>query len=232
LIPRRKIHDWPVERHLAPTLQQQFASEVVTHGNAQEPAVIAAVEAAYGFEARRVYAAAVLMEFPNLEEIESAAAESLTTFPYQPGLLYFREGEAILKALEQLSEVPDLIIVHGHGLAHPKFCGMACHVGVEFDIPTIGCARRLLAGNHRPLGEKRGTSQPLMIDGREVGRVYRSKDAVKPIYISPGYKCDLKYSVDIIVRCLRGYRFPEPLRRAHSLANRFKRSRERQDPER
>ena len=113
--------------------------------------------------------------------------------------------------------------VHGHGTAHPRRIGMACQIGLDFDLPTIGCARKLLSGAIRPVGETRGSSQPILLKGREVGLAYRSKDRVKPIFISPGYKCDLPFALDIIVKCLRGYRLPEPLRIAHLFANKYKR---------
>ena len=132
----------------------------------------------------------------------------------------------ILSALEKIKENPDIIIVHGHGYAHPGRCGMASLVGLAFDKPSIGCARRLLAGYHRPVDPRKGSQQPLILNSREVGIAYRSKENVKPIFISPGHKCNLAQARDIIVQNLRGFRMPEPLRLAHLYANKYKRHRE------
>ncbi|MFZ5981071.1 MAG: endonuclease V, partial [Candidatus Zixiibacteriota bacterium] len=169
------------------------------------------------------YAAVVVVDFPKLQEVERAYYFDKVEFPYHPGLFYYREGPVVSKALEQIKSRVDLMIVHGHGIAHPKRIGMASHLGLDFDIPTVGCARKNLTGTYRPVGDNKGCSQPIYIQGKEVGLAYRSKDKVKPIFISPGYKCDLTYAREIIVRCLRGYRLPEPLRLAHLLANKYKR---------
>jgi deoxyribonuclease V len=199
---------------------------VTLRGNLSEPKLIGAVDTAYGYGGEKLYASAVVMTFPDLEEVARMSQFCEVTFPYIPGLFYFREGPAIVDALAGLSVDPDVIIVHGHGIAHERSCGLATHVGLEFDIPTIGCSRRLLTGTHRPLGDAKGSSQPIIYRRKEVGKAIRSKEKVKPLYISPGNGCDLNYCVDIVTRCLRGYRLPEPLRLAHLLANKFKRYKE------
>jgi deoxyribonuclease V len=145
-------------------------------------------------------------------------------FPYHPGLLFYREGPVILEALGKLESDVNVLVLPSHGLAHPRRCGLACHVGLAFDRPAVGCARKILAGEYRPVELARGSFQPIRMRGQDVGVAYRSKDNVKPIFISPGHKCDLAFSRDIIVRCLRGFRFPEPLRVAHLLANKHKRN--------
>ena len=204
-------------------MQKEAASLVDLQGNNKEPELIAAVETAYGYGGENLYAAVVIVDFLKFQEVERAYYFDTVDFPYNPGLFYYREGPVISKALEQVESRPDLMIIHGHGIAHPKRIGMACHLGLDFNIPTIGCARKNLAGTYRPVGETRGNSQPIYLQGKEVGLAYRSKDRVKPIFISPGYKCDLAYAREIIVKCLRGYRLPEPLRMAHLLANKYKR---------
>ncbi|MEE8576674.1 MAG: endonuclease V [candidate division Zixibacteria bacterium] len=220
------LHDWPVTKQEAYDIQHDLAPKIIQHSNLNEPAVIAAVDTAYGFGGEKVYASAVLMSFPELEPLGRAAHWIEVDFPYIPGMFYFREGEVMIMALAKLEMEADLIIVHGHGTAHPRGCGIAGMIGLEFDRPSIGCARRLLIGTHRPVEEERGNSQPIQLRGREVGVALRTKDGVKPLFVSPGHLCDQEHSTDIIKRCLRGYRLPEPLRMAHALANRFKRMRE------
>ena len=207
-------------------LQKQVAREIKLHGNTTEPRTIAAVDTAHGFQGEYLYAAVAVLSFPKLEEVERAFCCEKIVFPYHPGLFYFREGPAIIGALSQLKSDPDLIVVHGHGAAHPRRCGMACHVGHFFGKPSIGCARRLLVGHHRPVADRKGSSQPITIGSSQVGIAYRTKDNVKPLFISPGHLCDLTYAQDILVRCLRGFRLPEPLRLAHLLANKYKRKME------
>lgn len=223
----QKVHDWPSDRAQALQIQQQLAPEVVSSRAAEPPGLIVACETSYGIEGRYLYAAAVVMTFPDLEEVERSYFTAPVQFAYFPGLLYFREGPAITGALARLSSNPDLLILNGHGIAHPKRCGMASLVGVSFDIRSVGCARQLLAGHHYPVGETRGSYQPIRLTGQEVGVAYRSKDKVKPLFISPGHKCDLTFARDIIVKCLRGFRLPEPLRVAHLLANKARQRAER-----
>lgn len=194
----------------------------------EEPRLVAAVDAAYGYGGEMLYASAVVTTFPEIEIVERSFFFGEMTFPYLPGLLFYREGSVILKALAKLQNEPDIIIVHGHGIAHEHGCGQASHVGLAFDKPTIGCARKLLAGRVRQVPEVKGGSQPIILGNREVGLAYRSKDNVKPIFISPGYRCDLKLARDVVVRNLRGYRLPEPLRLAHLFANKYKRRMDKQ----
>ena len=216
-------HDWPRSRAEAYAFQDQRREQVICAGNTREPSLIAAVEAAYGHGGETAYAAAVVFSFPELEEVDRSLAYSPARFEYIPGLFYYREGPVLVKALEGLQAKPDLVIVSGHGIAHPRRCGIASHLGLDFDTTTIGCARRLLCGTHRPLDESKGSLQSIRHREAEVGVAYRSKDGVKPIFISPGHRCDLSFARDIVVRCLRGYRLPEPLRAAHLRANKHKR---------
>ena len=215
--------EWPATPREAAAIIDRTIPNIVIDSNAVEPKLIAAVETDYGTGGEILYAGAVITTFPELRQVERALHYGKVTFPYHPGLLFFREGEVIVHALAKLRSEVDLIIVSGHGLAHPQLCGVACHVGVAFDKPTIGCARRLLAGQHRPLDETKGSIQPISLRGREVGLAYRSKDGVKPIYVSPAHRCDLTFARDIIVRSVREYRQPEPLRFAHLEANKYRR---------
>ena len=216
-------HRWPETTAEAYKIQEAVLERVIIDGNTDEPETIAAVDTAYGHGGERIYAVAVAMRFPSLEEVERVYSQAEVSFPYHPGLFFFREGRVIIDALSRLQCDVDLILSGSHGIAHPNRCGLACHLGVAFDRPTIGCARRILVGEHRPVGEAKGMSQPIAYRNREVGIAYRSKDNVKPIFISPAHRCDLNFARDITVRSLRGFRLPEPLRIAHLLANKHKR---------
>lgn len=218
----RTIQAWPTDRRSAEAHQADFVGQVEIHGNLVEPKSIAAVETDYGVDGKLLYAAAIVLSYPAMEELERTYAIREVTFPYFPGLLFYREGPAILDALEKLQTDVDVILVNGHGLAHPTQCGLAAQLGILFSKPAIGCARKLLVGSHRPLDEAKGSTQPIRLADKEVGLAYRSKESVKPLYISPGHKCDLPFAHAIVRQCLRGYRLPEPLRVAHLLANRYR----------
>ena len=217
------LHDWPANKQEAFLIQDKLAPKVDLFNHIENPSLIAAVDTAYGVNGDTVYASVVVTSFPEIEEVEKCYHYDSVNFPYIPGFFYFREGPVIIEALSKLRCEPDVIIVRGHGIAHPRACGLACYIGMVFDKPSVGCARKLLAGRHREVPPRKGTSQPIVYKGREVGVAYRSKDKVKPVFISPGYKCDLEHAIDICVKNLRGYRQPEPLRLAHLYVNKLKR---------
>lgn len=216
-------HPWTTDKFQAIEIQQEMAKAIEILPNFDDINYIASVDTAYGKNAETVFASAVLCSFPEIEEIDRRSQYDEMQFPYIPGMSYFREGPTMIKALEKLEQEPDLIIVHGHGLAHLKNCGIASMIGVGFDIPSIGCSRRLLTGSVRDINPAKGSSQPIMYQGKEVGVAYRTKDNVKPLFISPGHKCDIAFAKDIVIRNIRGYRMPEPLRFAHLSVNKYKR---------
>jgi len=219
----RELHSWPATKKEAYTIQDEIASLVQLHANTVSPELIAAIDKAYGQNGEMLYVSVVITTFPEIEVVERAYHYGPVNFPYVPGLFFFREGPIIVEALTKVKNDPDLIIASGHGMAHPKQCGLACHIGIAFDKPTIGCARKLLAGHHRPVSETKGSYQPIIISSKEVGLAYRSRENVKPIFISPAHKCSLEQAREIVVQNLRGFRLPEPLRLAHLFANKYRR---------
>jgi deoxyribonuclease V len=222
----KTLHEWPTDEKKALGIQIKFNVKVITERTIQEPTTIAAVDTAFDNKTDYLYASAVIFEFPDLTEIESAQAKLKANFPYVPGQLAFREGPVILKALEKLDQTPDVIIFRGHGIAHPHFFGLASHLGVWTGIPSIGCALEPLAGDFDMPGLKKGSKSAIYYKGFEVGYVYRSRTDVKPVFISPGHMCIPSHAVDVISRCVTSYRIPEPLRRAHLYANRYKQQNE------
>jgi deoxyribonuclease V len=154
-----------------------------------------------------------------MEVIEERTVVERASFPYIPGLLSFREGPALLKIFESIQHIPDVVIFDGQGIAHPRGVGMASHMGLFLDMPTIGCAKTRLVGRYGEVGKEVGDYTDLVLDDRIVGSVLRTKKKVKPIFISPGHKIGIRKSADIVLRCCRGYKLPEPIRRAHLVVN-------------
>lgn len=164
--------------------------------------------------------AAIVVMGSDLEEIEAHTAEARVTFPYVPGLLAFRELPAITKAFRALSRPPDLAVVDGHGLAHPRRFGIACHVGIAFGIPSIGCGKSLFVGEHAPPGSRRGSWTRLLHQGETLGAAVRTRDGVRPVYVSTGHRVSLATAIRWILKLAPRYRLPEPIRAADALAGR------------
>jgi deoxyribonuclease V len=155
--------------------------------------------------------------------VEDVFAVTNCLFPYVPGFLSFREGPAIIEALSRLKIKPDLILLDGQGIAHPKGLGIASHIGILLDLPTVGCAKSRLVGEYKEPGSNKGAWSPLKFHGSIVGAVLRTRDSVRPLFVSPGHRIDLKASIEIVLGCIGRYRIPEPLRRADILSKRIKR---------
>ena len=185
------------------------------------PVLIAAADAAFSDDL--VFAAASLFGYSPLMHKEDVFAREKARFPYIPGLLAFREGRAIIRVLNILKSSPDLILLDGQGIAHPEGCGIASHIGVLLGIPTIGCAKSRLVGEFEEPGPARGRWSYLFYLGVKVGAVVRTRDNVRPIFVSPGHLVDIKSSIEIVLGCLAGYRIPEPLRSADRLSKKMKR---------
>jgi deoxyribonuclease V len=178
--------------------------------------LVAGADVAYSRPTHRMHAAVVLLELPSLRVVESAEASLLARFPYIPGLFAFRELPALLAAFERLEGSPDVLMFDGHGLAHPRGFGLACHAGILFDRPSIGCAKSILVGAHGPLGDERGARADLVFQGRSVGAAVRTRDGVRPVYVSPGHRIDLDSAIDLVLATNAGFRLPEPVRLAHA----------------
>lgn len=163
-------------------------------------------------------AAVVTLELDSLSLVETATASLRVSFPYVPGLLAFREAPVILEAFYKLKSCPDILIVDGQGMAHPRQFGLACHLGVDIDIPSIGCAKSRLVGRDDLPADVKGASADLIYKDEVIGKVLRTRQGVKPVYISIGHRVDLATAVEIVMRCVTRYRLPEPIRHAHKTA--------------
>jgi len=209
-------HPWDVSPAEARALQNRLRARVRLEPLAGPVRWVAGVDVSVKGEMAR--AAVVLLSFPDLEPVEAATAEQPVPFPYIPGLLAFREGPAVLAALERLKGQPDFLIFDAQGLAHPRRMGLATHLGILLDRPSVGCAKSRLCGDHDEPPPERGGWVPLF-DGQEViGAVLRTRSNVHPVYVSVGHRVDLEGAVEMVLRCCTRYRLPEPTRWAHRVA--------------
>ena len=218
------FHSWGVTPREAIQLQEQLRTKVITRGRVPKPKLVAGADAAFGMEAGWVFAVVAVLSFPALELVEAVVHQECLSFPYIPGLLSFREAPALLHAFEKVRHDPDVVFIDGHGLSHPRSAGIACHVGLCLNKPTIGCAKSLLIGRHRVPGLSRGSHTPLYdANNRVIGAVVRTRDRVKPVFVSVGHRIGLARAIQLTLACGKGYRIPEPTRQADLLAERAKR---------
>ena len=217
----RKLHSWQVTPTEARIIQTQLRSEIIETRLPNNLKLVAGADISYDRDSDILYAAIVVLELPDLQIIEIATAVTEVNFPYIPGLLSFREGPAVLKAWGKLEYDPDVVIFDGHGLAHPRRFGLACHLGLWLDIPAIGCAKSRLIGNPAEPGQERGAKALLMAGEENIGVVLRTRTAVKPVFVSTGHKIYLKEATELVLHCTKGYRLPETTRQAHLVVNRL-----------
>ncbi len=213
------LHAWNLAPAEARALQTQLAARIERHDRLPPVHFVGGVDV--GFEAGGTVtrAALVVLSFPDLQVVERQLVKVPTTFPYVPGLLSFREMPAILEAFSRLQQKPDLLLCDGQGIAHPRRFGIACHLGLWLDVPTIGVAKKRLVGSHDPVPDVKGAQVPLLDKGEVIGRVLRSRQGVNPLFVSPGHRVSQATAMEWVLRCLTRYRLPEPTRQAHRLAS-------------
>lgn len=217
-------HSWDLGEAEATVLQTELATRVIVEDHLPaRVATVAGVDVAYEDHGTRAFAAVVLVDAATGEVRQVAGAESRVRFPYVPGLLSFRELPVLAAAFDRLSERPDLVICDGQGIAHPRRFGLACHIGVIYDVPAIGCAKTLLTGTAEEPGFARGSYASLMHEGRTVGAVLRTQDGVKPVYVSPGHRVSVDTACRWTLALCTRYRLPDPVRLADQVVGRMKR---------
>jgi deoxyribonuclease V len=214
----KSLHSWQVSPAQARDIQLRLASQVSQSNEVANPRFIAGVDISVDKAKGMATGATVVLNYPELRLVETKVVSGKLDFPYIPGLLSFREAPLTLAACEKLSLTPDLFLVDGQGIAHPRRFGLASHLGLFLDTPTIGCAKSLLCGRHKEPGEEPG-SYAEVVDGDEIiGVALRTKPGAKPVYVSIGHKVDLETAIYWVLGCCRGYRLPEPCRLAHLAA--------------
>lgn len=209
-------HPWDVSTDEAKEIQRELRQHVTVEPLDEPPDVVAGVDVSVKNEQAR--SAVVLLSFPDLQPLEAKTAQEAATFPYVPGFLAFREGPVVLAALEKLTRRPDVLIFDAHGLAHPRRMGLASHLGVILDLPSVGCAKSRLCGQYTEPDPEKG-SWTRLYDGDEViGAVVRTRDDVRPVFVSVGHRVDLETAVSLVLDCAPTYRLPETTRWAHRVA--------------
>jgi deoxyribonuclease V len=216
-----KLHGWDVTCSEAVEIQKMLKGQLIL---ADEPGLLpletlAGADISYSRHSDLFLAAVILFSYPALEILEESFWMERVSFPYVPGLLSFREAPPLIKAFGKLCRAPDLAIFDGQGIAHPRGIGLASHMGLFLDLPTIGCAKSRLVGDFVPVGLAKGDTSDLLYKGEPVGKVLRSKTGVKPLFVSPGHRISQNRAAEVVLSCCRGYRFPEPIRRAHLKVN-------------
>jgi deoxyribonuclease V len=216
----KQLHDWDLSQSEAMQLQKQLAFEVIREDVFDAPVkTVAGIDLGYDAKNDSSRAVVVVLSFPELELIESAEAILPIQFPYYPSLLSFRETPVAIKALEKLKVAPDLILCDGQGIAHPRRFGIACHIGLLTNKPSIGVAKSILIGKFKDLEEKRGSVASLISRNEKIGAAVRTKDKVQPVYVSIGHKISLETAIDFVLKCAPKYRLPETTRLADKMAS-------------
>ena len=215
---QKRIHAWDLRPREAAALQTRLSRHVVRQRSMSFEGIETVAGVDTGYRGENAYAAVVVMKLADLKLLEEAVASKAIQFPYVPGLLSFREGPVILEALHKLRTAPDLLMFDGQGIAHPRRFGIASHIGVLLDTPTIGCAKTRLVGDYNEPHRNRGNTSLLTHGGETIGAVVRTRTDVKPLFVSIGHRMDLEASIRVVLKSCRGYRLPEPLRSADHLS--------------
>ena len=231
----KKLHDWNLSYSQAIALQKQLAGQVQQIELKSKPKTVAGLDCALSPDKQRIIAAAIVLRLPNpaqglweptekseFEVIETATASQKLRLPYIPGLLSFRESPVCLAAVEKLKKEPDAFMIDGQGVAHPRRFGLAAHLGLFFDKPTIGCAKSRLTGSFEEPSLEKGAYSPLKDNDEIIGAVVRTRSNVKPVFVSVGNKCLLEEAIEITLAWTTKYRLPEPTRLAHQTVSKLK----------
>jgi deoxyribonuclease V len=214
-------HSWDLSPTDAIALQKELRTDVVS----DQPIDLASVGLVAGVDVsvknEQSQAAVVVVTFPGFLPVETVLARRPTPFPYVPGLLSFREGPVLEEAFEKLKSTPDVFLFDGMGIAHPRRIGIASHMGLWLQRPTIGCGKTLLCGRYKDLAEEKGSATPLIDKGEIIGVALRTRTGKNPMFISPGHLADIPTAAELVLRCSLKYRLPEPIRLAHNAAGQF-----------
>lgn len=208
----------------ATRIQHELRSKLDTDERDLNITTIAGADISLNLHSTTIYAGIILLSFPRLLPIAYSLVKDETSFPYIPGFLAFREVPALVKVWEQMERKPDIVVVDGHGIAHPRRMGIAAHFGTLTGQPSMGCAKNILCGKYDAPGMEMGASSPIYDKQELVGYAFRSKAKTAPVYVSPGYGLGVQNSLQIIRQCTGKYRLPEPTRLAHELVNRFRKA--------
>ncbi len=211
----KDLHFWNVNVEQAIQIQENLRDCIILENTFNEVRSIGGADVAYFKDRNFLFAAIVVLSFPRMETLEISNAHGEIPFPYIPGLFSFREGPILIKAFQRLKMKPDVMIFEGQGIAHPRGIGLASHMGLWLDLPSIGCTKTPLLGDFTYPGSSKGSFELIRREGEEVSAVLRTKENLKPLFVSPGHRIDLQTSIQILLSTCPKFRIPEPLRRAH-----------------
>jgi len=218
----KNLHNWNLPYDRARAVQTALAAKVRLVGLKKSPRLIAGLDCAFSKDGKRICAVIVVLKFGTFEIVETVTAVAKVAFPYIPGLLSFREAPVCIKAAKKLKTGPDIFLIDGQGIAHPRRLGLAAHLGLVFDRPTIGCAKSRLTGSFDDVGLQKGDYSLLTDKGETIGAVVRTRTNVKPLFVSVGNKCLLKDAIRTTLCCAVKYRLPEPTRLAHQMVSKLR----------
>jgi deoxyribonuclease V len=211
----RSLHPWNVNSREAIRIQERLRAHISLINSARNVSSVAGADVSYSKRDEGGIAAVVVLSYPGLDLLDKVFARGKVSFPYIPGLLSFREAPLLIEVFQKLQHIPDVALFDGQGIAHPRSFGLACHMGLLLDLPSIGCAKEKLVGDFGEVGLQRGSIIPLRREVKTIGAVVRTKRGVKPVFVSPGHHIDLETSIQLVLGTCCGFRLPEPLRRAH-----------------
>jgi deoxyribonuclease V len=214
----KPLHPWNVNVEEAIRIQETLRDRIILKNTLLKVKTIGGGDVAYSKNENHLFGAIVILSFPKMEILDIATTKGEIPFPYIPGLLSFREGPILIKTFKKLKMKPDVMIFDGQGIAHPKGMGLASHIGLWFDLPSIGCAKTPLLNGFITPGLSKGSFEWIRKERKKVGAVLRTKEKVKPLFISPGHRIDLMTSIQLILESCKGFRFLEPLRKAHQVS--------------
>jgi len=216
------LHPWNLSYTDAIALQKRLRGGLLLEWDGRDVRLVAGADVSFSKRDEKTFAVVVVMEYPDMRVVEKTYAVGRIEFPYIPGLLSFREAPVLIEAFRKIKNVPDLVMFDGQGIAHPRFFGLAAHMGYVLDLPSVGCAKSRLVGEHEEVGERAGEWVPLHFRGKVVGAVVRTREGSAPLYISPGHKIDVEHAVEFTLNCCRGGRLPEPTRVADSMVRKLR----------
>ena len=211
----RSLHPWDVSYREAIRIQEKLRNNISLIDSSRKVSSIAGADVSYSKRGEEGIAAVVVLSYPDLDLLDETYVKGKVSFPYIPGLLSFREAPLLIQVFQRLQRPPDVVLYDGQGIAHPRSFGLASHMGLLLELPSIGCAKKKLVGDFGNVGPQSGSTTPLKLGGRIVGAVIRTRKGVRPVFVSPGHRIDLETSIQLVLETSRGFRLPEPLRRAH-----------------
>jgi len=218
----RLLHPWNVTYREAISIQEKLRRNISLIKSIRKVRSVAGADVSYSGRGGEGIAAMVVFSYPDLDLMDEAFAKGEVSFPYIPGLLSFREAPLLIEAFQRLQCIPDVVLYDGQGIAHPRSLGLASHMGLLLELPSVGCAKKKLVGDFEEVGLQPGSTTPIKIEGKIIGAVIRTRRGVKPVFVSPGHLIDLESSIELVLKTCRGFRLPEPIRRAHLMVKRIR----------